>query len=171
MTNDQFWALVASSKAASGGTFDGYLQALVWRLSKLRPEEILDFQRIFDEYMDQAYSWDLWGAAYVIGGGCSDDGFTDFRSWLISLGREIYEQALVTPDSLAEVALGPGAEEDAFFEEFAYVASRAYEQKTGQEMTYCRRSHPSEPTGQRWAEHGPELSHRFPRLSAKYGKA
>ena len=42
------------------------------------PEEIVAFQRVLDELMDESYRADLWGAAYVINGGCSDDGFEDF---------------------------------------------------------------------------------------------
>jgi hypothetical protein len=36
----------------------------------------------------------------LINGGMSDDGFTDFRYWLISRGRDVYERALADPDSL-----------------------------------------------------------------------
>jgi hypothetical protein len=39
----------------------------------------------------------------VIEDGCSEDCFRDFRSYLISLGREAYEAALRDPDSLAPV--------------------------------------------------------------------
>lgn len=31
----------------------------------------------------EAYRRDLWAAAYHANGGCSDDGFIDFRIWLI----------------------------------------------------------------------------------------
>ncbi|MFE6038244.1 DUF4240 domain-containing protein [Streptomyces sp. NPDC056452] len=37
-----------------------------------------------------------------MGGGCSDDSFTDFRAGLIGLGREWYERAAACPDVLAE---------------------------------------------------------------------
>ena len=76
----------------SDGTFDGSAESLASFLSNLAPQEIVDFERIFGELMDQAYSWPLWGADFIIGGGCSDDGFIDFRGWLISVGREIYER-------------------------------------------------------------------------------
>ena len=52
--------------------------------------------------MDSAYCWSLWGAAYVINGGCSDDPFVDFRASLISRGRQVFERALSDPDSLAD---------------------------------------------------------------------
>ncbi|MEU1251459.1 DUF4240 domain-containing protein [Micromonospora arida] len=41
--------------------------------------------------------WDVWAAAYLIGGGCSDDSFIDFRAGVIALGREWYERVLASP--------------------------------------------------------------------------
>ena len=46
---------------------------------------------------------DLWGAAYLINGGCSDDGFDHFRGWLMTQGREVFARAVAEPDSLAEL--------------------------------------------------------------------
>ncbi|APV48618.1 hypothetical protein BWI17_02310 [Betaproteobacteria bacterium GR16-43] len=171
MDHAEFWTIVESSKATSGGSFDGYADSLASRLEALPPEKIIAFQRTFDELRNKAYSWDLWGAAYVIGGGCSDDAFTDFRSWLISMGRETYEKALVDPESLATVTIGPNGEEDAFFEEFAYMAARAYEEKTGRNMTYESASSPAEPSGIEWEEDGDDLAQRYPKLHAKYGES
>ena len=50
--------------------------------------------------MDRAYRQELWGAAYLINGGCSDDGFVYFLGWLIAQGRDVYQAALPDPDSL-----------------------------------------------------------------------
>ena len=36
----------------------------------------------------------LWDAAYLINGGCSDDGFDYFRGWLVDQGRETFERCL-----------------------------------------------------------------------------
>lgn len=170
MNDEEFWSIIAASRVASDGTFGGRVESLDSHLSALSPEQIAAFQRIFDRCMNRAYTWDLWGAAYVIGGGCSNDGFTDFRSWLISMGRATYERALADPESLADLAFGLDAEEDAFFEEFAYVASRVYEDRTGESMPYVERTARSDPAGKRWAEDGHDLLSRFPRLWAKYGQ-
>jgi hypothetical protein len=40
------------------------------------------------------------GAAYIIDGGCSDDGFEYFRCWLISRGKETFIKLKANPDSL-----------------------------------------------------------------------
>lgn len=41
-------------------------------------------------------------AAYLVNGGCSDDGFDYFRGWLIARGREVFEDVLADPDAIAE---------------------------------------------------------------------
>jgi len=168
MDVSEFWNLVAASKAFSDGGFDSYAESLAEQLSALSPEKIVEFQQILDELRDRAYSWDLWGAAYIMGGGCSDDGFTDFRSWLVSMGRETYTRALNDPESLMDVVVGPDGEEDVFFEEFAYIPARVYEAKTGQRLPAARRATPSAPSGEEWSEDGEDLARRFPRLFSRY---
>lgn len=44
-----------------------------------------------------------WQAAYLINGGCSDDGFEYFRGWLLTQGREVFERAVALPDTLADL--------------------------------------------------------------------
>lgn len=39
------------------------MELLTKHLSALSSEEIIEFQRIFDELTDRAHSWDLWPAA------------------------------------------------------------------------------------------------------------
>lgn len=59
--------------------------------------------------------------------GCSDDGFIDFRAWLIAQGKEVYMNALRDPDTLADIE--PYG--DCCFECLSYVGDYAYEQLTG----------------------------------------
>lgn len=117
--------------------------------------------------MNIAYRWDLWGAAYIIAGGCSDDGFVDFRSWLISMGRHVFESAIENAESLADVADGPGVE-DVFFEGFINIPDQVYEQLTGSEIPEHAGHSLGEPAGSRWSSEGDDLQRRFPKLWAKY---
>jgi hypothetical protein len=169
MQIEEFWRLIASSKASSDGSFDGYAESLQETLSQLPEANIVAFDRTFDQFMNRADTWDLWGAAYIIGGGCGDDSFIDFRSWLISMGQAVYESAVADAESLADIELGPEAEEDVFFEEFAYVASRAYEEKTGTDMPRTPALAHAGTSGEEWDEDGDDLAQRFPQLWAKYG--
>lgn len=175
MDSARFWAIIGESRKGfdprlRDGNMDEQLERLQALLTELTPAEVAQFQREFDERMNEAYRWDLWGAAYLIEGGCSDDGFADFRSWLISMGREVYEAALRDPESLLEVADADGLEATSF-EEFQYVPQQVYEEKTGQEMPDTGVSHAREPAGDKWSEEGDDLSRRLPKLWAKYSDA
>jgi Protein of unknown function (DUF4240) len=64
--------------------------------------DVLDYHHIHSWLMAQFYRLALWGAAYLINGGCSDDGFDYFRGWLLSQGHATWQAALADPDSLAD---------------------------------------------------------------------
>jgi hypothetical protein len=56
--------------------------------------EVLDYHHVHSWLMAQSYRLDLWGAAYLVNGGCSDDGFDYFRGWLLRQGRATWQAAL-----------------------------------------------------------------------------
>jgi hypothetical protein len=138
-------------------------------LGKLEPEEIIDFDKRFHELTGRAYRWDIWGAAYWIGGGCSDDGFTDFRGNLVSLGREMYEKVLKNPDNLADIH-GRQDVPTMQGEGFAYIAREVYEELTGESMDVEGYPKHPEATGESWdfddkeqtALHLPRLVKKLP---------
>ena len=168
MTMDKkgFWSLIAAAKTEADGDDEEQIKILVERLSKLSPSDIVEFDKIYDECRHQAYDWTLWGAAYTINGGCSDDGFEYFLAWLIAQGEEVYNQATRDPDSLVEVV--DQERDDYELEEMLGVARHAYTAKTGKEMPERPRSFPSEPTGKKWKED--DLPKLLPRLSERYGE-
>ncbi len=170
MTNEAFWEIVDAAKAESGDAMDQRVRALAVRLEQLPPAEIVEFDRIFHEQRARAYTWDLWAAAYIMGGGCSDDGFIDFRNWLISLGRPTFEAALCDPETLAAVPMKPEpqGEDDFFFEEYGYIARDVYTRLTGTDLPDYEITHPDQPVGEPWEED--ELPDRLPALWAKYGE-
>src|SRR5688572_10313834 len=108
MKEDVFWRIIAASrddaKRAKGDDdfAEVHMDALKATLLKLKPEEIIAFDAIFTQASRRAYRWDLWAAAYWLGGGCSDDGFMDFRACLVSLGKDWYDRVLANPDALAD---------------------------------------------------------------------
>jgi hypothetical protein len=103
MDDDTFWPLIEASNGdpMSMDEEDHQPAVLTEMLKALRPEEVCAFDATFRRLHHQAYRWDLWAAAYIIEGGCSDDGFTDFRSGLIGLGKKAYYDALADPNTLA----------------------------------------------------------------------
>ena len=125
----------------------------------------MDFHNLFESHMIESYKWDLWGVCYVIAEGCSDDAFEDFRSWLISMGRNVFEEAITNAESLTVSAYRPEIE-DIFFEEFQYVSSDIYEKITGHEIPPSYVAYPDSPSGKKWTEN--ELEHRFPKIWQKH---
>jgi hypothetical protein len=112
----------------------------------------------------------LWAAAYTVGGGCSDDGFLDFRRWLLSRGERVYEAALRDPDTLAEV-VNAGAGDQCQYEGFQYVAREAWERVTQNRLgdfPAAEIMQPDEPAGEPWSEDGDDLERRFPKLWRKF---
>ena len=103
MDEQTFWGLIDQSRMDMDGDLDAQHEILVSKLSQYSPEEILEFDRILNKYNRESYTSDLWAAAYIINGGCSDDGFDYFRGWLISKGRKVYEDALKNPESLTDI--------------------------------------------------------------------
>lgn len=165
MDLSQFWKIIGDACAGASddedflGRIDSYLRAL-------KPEELLEFETHFNKMNAQAYSWNLWGAAYLMNGGCSDDGFDYFRAWLIAQGQETFETALEDPDSLAALADPEGE-----LEELIYLAGEAYEEKTGEEMPDSVFEGAEQPDlGQGWDfDDKTEMKKRYPRLFVKYG--
>ena len=72
MEKSQFWRLIKDAKARSGGDCDRQVEILKHSLMRLPPEEIIAFDKIYDEFRDLAYRWDLRGAAVLIIGGSED---------------------------------------------------------------------------------------------------
>ncbi|WP_218920549.1 DUF4240 domain-containing protein [Lentzea guizhouensis] len=103
MTPTAFWQLIADARAAVDDPSDccAVVTATTARLAALPPAEIMSAQQVFWDLMAFSYSGDLWAAAYVINGGCSDDGFEYFRGWLLTQGEAAYTAAVTTPDTLA----------------------------------------------------------------------
>ena len=96
------------------------------KLISFSSSEIVDWHNIQKMYMDIAYRNNLWAACTATHSHDSDDGFIDFRSWLISQGKEVYMNALNDPDTLAEIDIPEGS---ADFELYGYVASYSYAEK------------------------------------------
>jgi Protein of unknown function (DUF4240) len=145
-------------------------QTLADILRQLTPEAIVGFHDRFWDYHSLAYRWDLWAAAYWLHGGCGDDGFIDFRSCLISLGKELFFQILKDPDVLADIVDRPDIPYMQA-EGFQYVASKVYEDKTGKSIWQTQRDDdgPKEPVGERIEEDNAEVMRKhFPKLVARF---
>ena len=163
MTLDQFWNIVEKVHRDSGGDMDKKCELLETELRRLPLTEVCSFHQHFDECEDRAYTWELWAAAYIIGGGCSDDAFSDFRATLISMGRQTFERALADPQSLADMDYDA---ETAHYEGYQYVPTTVETELGGGQRFPRYRSPPDEPSGKPWDED--KVAELFPRLADKY---
>ncbi len=135
MPEDKFWELVSASKMNSNGNYHVQCQLLREHLEALSSKEIISFNRTFIALMAGSYSFRLWEAAYALNGGCSDDCFEYFRSWLIAQGRNKFYWTNRYPRILFLVGVKEFIEN---YEGYAYCAYEAYQNRTGQELEYPR---------------------------------
>jgi hypothetical protein len=187
VTEDEFWQLIGAAGVGrdryDGG--DAIAEALTDLLATRDPDAILDFQEHFDRLHGALYMRKYWAVGYVLGGGCSDDAFTDFRAGVISLGRDWHQRFRAEPDCLAdheEVRIQAARRDDEalFAEPVNYAAAGAYERVTGQSDEFYdrldeRRKLRGEPDaepdmGENFDfEDRAEMHRRLPRLAALYG--
>lgn len=171
MSDEKFWSIMAAS-APAPDHFEAQIERLHRQVEALSTEEVAAFQAAFDRKMADAYSWDLWGAAYLIHGGASDDGFDYFRCWLISRGQATYEAALADPDTLARL-IPDGSDEPLELEGLAYVAFGIWQQRTGlgpKDFPNAAATGSHEPKGEAFEEDDDALSKRYPQLWARFGR-
>ena len=128
MDEAEFWSIIDRSRKASKGDYEEQIIALKEILLSLDAKEIEKFGNTFTALLAESYNSKLWGAAYVINGGCSDDCFNYFRQYLIGQGKEKFYKTLKDPESCAGWIK---SEEEVEWEGLQYAAMEAYEQKTG----------------------------------------
>lgn len=129
MDEELFWKLIETAKN-KGEDSESQLEWLIRHLARKPIKEIIKFDSIFNENYQKSYSSDIWAAAYIILGGCSDDCFDYFRAWLLYLGKEKYEEAVSNPESIIPY-LNSLHGEMPQLEELTCAAMTAYEEKTG----------------------------------------
>lgn len=163
MTIDEFWELIDEAHRRSkqcGGDPRDKAEWLVAELRKLPAKDGRDFDSHFQALYHRAYHWPLWAAAYIIQGGCSDDGFMDFREALISLGRTRYESALADPESLADL------DEEDYQALHVFTWGSFIGEAVDVPLNAPQPPHPKEPTGTNWDEK--KVREMYPRLAARF---
>ncbi|MFI6763216.1 DUF4240 domain-containing protein [Micromonospora sp. NPDC050417] len=171
MRTDEFWALIDDARTGADGDSAAIMERLVALLAARDVTEIEGFDQHLWRVLAASYRADLWGAAYLINGGCSDDGFEYFRCWLLLQGRATFAQAVKDPDSLAGVpAIRQAAVTGAEFEagDVLSLARNAYRKATASEMP--EREHAAYPKLDEFWDFDDEESARrqLPRLAALF---
>jgi hypothetical protein len=171
MQTEEFWAVIDRARAGSPELPSLVAERAVMELAGRAPTEIEAWGRHLDKVLAASGPDDLWAAAYLINGGCSDDGFDSFRGWLMAHGREAFARAVRTPDSLADLpavraAATTGAECEG--PEILRVAAEAYRKAAGEELP-ARPREPGPAADQLWdLDDEDEMRRRLPRLAALF---
>lgn len=166
--DDRWWDLIerAGEDAEDPDEQTELLHDLL--VDELSADEILNFDTFVHEKLRDAYRNDLWEVAYLMNGGCSDDGFDYFCGWLVGKGKEHYEAALKKPEDAAK---GVNPDDEPFENEgFWYVAANAWQEKAGKDdaayekaATHVTR----ELIGEGFDED--TVSEKYPKLAKKFG--
>ncbi len=97
MDENQFWKIIESSVETNRP-----YRHLSEELGKLSREDILLFHYIFTKKLSEACTFPLLAANFVISSYVSDDGFKEFRSWLVGQGRNRFENAVANPETITD---------------------------------------------------------------------
>lgn len=172
MRTDDFWAVIDRATADRPGSPGEVAKRAVAELATRDPGEIVAWGRHLDKVMAASGKEDLWAAAYLINGGCSEEGFDHFRGWLIANGRDVLARAVREPDSLAELpAVRAAALDGAVFEaeEVLSVAAAAHQQATGSALPDSDVPVTKPDPAQLWDfDDEGEMARRLPRLSGLF---
>ncbi|WP_316528190.1 DUF4240 domain-containing protein [Kitasatospora brasiliensis] len=139
MDTPQFWQLIDEARSQVPAPDDGGdVARRAAALLALRPvEEIIATEQTIWKLLADSRRAPLWGAAYLINGGCSDDGFDYFRGWLITQGRATFESVIADPDRLAALPAVRAFAADGIdieCEEALAIVWHAHRTATGQDL-------------------------------------
>lgn len=133
MDKSAFWTLINEARSTSDRP-DEIAEVIARRLAEASPEAVRAFDGWLWEYLRAMHRRDLWGAAYTIMGGCSEEGFVLFCAWLLTHGESMVHEVVREPDVLADLQWD-GAPQSAWL---LTVAPTVYGQLTGEELPETR---------------------------------
>ncbi|MEU7863358.1 DUF4240 domain-containing protein [Nonomuraea sp. NPDC049141] len=184
MTEDDFWEIVESCRAASGGDFEEQVWLQRERLLALTVDELASFTALWETVDNRAFTWPVWDAAALVFGnpedfdvdpwamrfdperygdkGFNDDAFADFRAWLIGQGRLAFERVVDDPDNFADLLDEWNCESGGHAEEYASQVYEVYEERTDAGVALST----AEPSGESVDVENEQIARsRFPRLA------
>jgi hypothetical protein len=173
MDTHQFWELIDDARDPGADSEDVADRASAL-LATCPPDEIVATQHTLWDLMVRSYQSPLWAAAYMINGGCSDDGFDYFRGWLIAQGQDVFERALADPDTLADlpaIRAAAAVGTDVECEKTLTIAWDAHIAVTGAKLpenSFTIRYPPLDPAWDFDFDDRAEMTRRLPRLAALY---
>jgi hypothetical protein len=161
-----FWSLIEQIRHEALDDGDKQVELLFQALVQLTKDEILAFYRIMNQQMNLSKTAELWNAASIITCGCSDDGFLDFRAWLIGQGKNMFEMVLKDPESLVDIVKYPKSTRNG---DIYYAIMRAYSYKTSETRPPLSKISVPLMHKEKLTDNDNILKKEFPKLYEKFG--
>jgi hypothetical protein len=99
-----FWKVTEGCRATAGGDTERAAQLLLGRLRSIRPDEIVEFRRLWLCAAAELSTWPVSDAAELLLGPLDDDAFRAAQDWIVSHGRAVMLHVQQDPDSLVALA-------------------------------------------------------------------
>ena len=167
MNEQIFWELIDKARAANNSNFETQCVTLTELLAPNAASDIIAFEHILREKIEEASTWPVMAATFVVCSFISDDTYEDFRAWLVGQGKTNFYKALQDPNEICAF-LTPKEALDMGGEYMLFVAANAWLEKTGtddEEEFYKLIEHPDEKeVKQQWPESKKEYRSMFPKL-------
>ena len=167
MNEQIFWELIDKARAANNSNFETQCVTLTEILGEYSEADIIAFEHILREKIEEASSWPIMAATFVVCSFISDDTYEDFRAWMVGQGKDNFYKILRDPNEICNL-VKPSAAMDLDGEYMLFVAANAWLEKTGKENEeefYELIEHPEEKEiKQKWPESKKEYRNMFPKL-------
>lgn len=165
MQEDIFWKLIEESRNECNGIYDLQVLIMAEKLRQRNASDITAFQNRFLSYMNDAYTWEIKAASFIVNNEETDSTFENFRAWIISLGDKQFFSILKNPEKVAEAHYDKRVNNR---EGFGACGKMAFRDKTEMEFVNTYVTPKAELSGKPWkAKNLPKL---YPKLWAKYRK-
>lgn len=166
LPESEFWRLIESAFDPDDADIEEGIDELRRVMTAWPREKVVSFQRTLNAQMQRAYRWNLIAASCVVGAGQSDDGFEDFRAWLITRGQAVFERVLSDPSELATLPFEESPLEEWNGEEFHMLPGEVGGEEDDDDWPY---GPDEDPSGTPIELNKANLSRLFPRLWSRFG--
>ena len=161
MNEEKFWEIIKG----------GEIEIIRSGLSCLNEGEILAFHHLLTKMISKACNFPLLAANFTIESYVSDDGFREFRAWLISQGEDRFYRAIKDPESITEW-LDKDEIDEIDGEPMLWVAEEVYTDICGNDDFYEKVVIVSDPEiEQDWPDDKNAYRNKWPKLVDKYWNA
>lgn len=162
MKEEIFWKIIDQSASSS----DQY-ESLRLKLNELGREDLVGFQNQLNEKVAQACKFPLLEANFTISSYVSDDGFREFRAWLVAQGSQKFFNALADPETIADW-LNRDDVDNLDGDLILSVAQEAYEGKFEDDFLDKVKFERDPQITQDWPENKKEYREKWPKLVEKF---